>query len=131
MTPADTYETEDDLIPILARNYQRWDDLLRKYNPVKIMIAKTFEKGIRQPQIIPTDAIKLPVPQILTECFSANKIFLFLGCEEQFSDVDDTQDTSTKIKKEKGQKVRKKEVPRLRYSTLDCDGSTLQRRFGG
>lgn len=114
MTSADTYKTEDDLIPILSRNYQRWDDLLKKYNPVKIMIAKTYEKGIGQPQIIPTDAIKLPVPQILTECFSANKIFLFLGCEEQLSDVEDTQDTSVKIKKEKSLKIKEEKGPRIK-----------------
>ena len=73
MTPADTYETEEELILILARNYQQWDDFLKKYNPVKIMIAKSFERAIGQPQTIPSDATKLPVPQILTECFNCKQ----------------------------------------------------------
>ena len=114
MTPTDTYETEEDLIPILARNYQRWDDLLKKYNPIKIMIAKSFEKGIGQPQIIPSDAIKLPVPQILSECFTANKIFLFLDCQKQLSDIEDTEAVTTKIKKEKKLNIKKKKSLRLR-----------------
>ena len=118
MTPADTYETEEDLIPILARNYQRWDDLLKKYNPIKIMIAKSFEKGIGQPQIIPSDAIKLPVPQILSECFTANKIFLFLGCQEQLSDTEDTEAVTTKIKKEKKPNIKKEKKPKIKEEKM-------------
>ena len=114
MTPANTYKTEEDLIPILAQNYQQWDDLLKKYNPVKIMIAKSYEKGIRQPQIIPSDAIKLPVPQILTECFTANKIFLFLGCQEQLSDTEDTEALPTKIKEEKKPKIKEEKMPKIK-----------------
>jgi hypothetical protein len=118
LTPADTYETEEDLIPILARNYQRWDDLLKKYNPIKIMIAKSFEKGIGQPQIIPSDAIKLPVPQILSECFTANKIFLFLGCQEQLSDTEDTEAVTTKIKEEKKPNIKEEKKPKIKEEKM-------------
>ena len=118
MTPTDTYATEEDLIPILARNYQRWDDLLQKYNPVKIMIAKSFEKAIGQPQIIPSDAIKLPVPQILTECFTANKVFLFLGCQEQLSDTEDIKAVPTKIKEEKKMKIKEEKMPKIKKEKM-------------
>lgn len=82
------------------------------------MIAKSFEKGIGQPQIIPSDAIKLPVPQILSECFTVNKIFLFLGCQEQLSDTEDTEAVTTKIKEEKKPNIKEEKKPKIKEEKM-------------
>ena len=82
------------------------------------MIAKLFEKGIRQPQIIPSDTIKLPVSQILSEYFTANKIFLFLSYQEQLSDTENTEAVITKIKKEKKPNIKKEKKPKIKEEKM-------------
>ena len=82
------------------------------------MITKLFEKGIGQPQIIPSDIIKLPVSQILSEYFTANKIFLFLSYQEQLSDTENAEAVITKIKKEKKPNIKKEKKPKIKEEKM-------------
>ena len=104
----------DGFISLLVWDIHDWELLVKKYNPLRTMVATSMDNKSR-PILLPERAVQLPIGELLKTYFSFSpfRVYLCLACEENDSEADEAakrqkQKPPPKVEKEKKIKTEKK-----------------------
>jgi hypothetical protein len=107
VSAADVYSTMDGFISLLVRDIHDWGLLLKKYNPLRTMVATNMDNKGR-PILLPERAVQLPIGELLKTYFSSSpfKIYLCLACEEKDSEACETATSKEQNPPPKGEDIK-------------------------
>lgn len=97
----------DGFISLLVRDIHDWGLLLKKYNPLRTMVATNMDNKGR-PILLPERAVQLPIGELLKTYFSSSpfRIYLCLACEEKDSEACETATSKEQNLPPKGEDIK-------------------------
>ena len=72
VSATDVYSTMDGFISLLVRDIHDWGLLLKKYNPLRTMVATSVDNKGR-PILLPERGVQLPIGELLKTHFSSSR----------------------------------------------------------